>query len=285
MGLNRRRVVQLGTAATLLPGVSFAAADQNEAFEQALSDTLTRLKSTFSGLGLTEAKPLSIVTGDETYNGGLRHDFDQSLLPTNAFVIQPLARVGDVDEKSRADVLPVFHEVGCHPENADGQATTRLMIQILTKDFDLDLSRLSFVSVPKSEAMRGVLDEMRLPFAEKVLLRDEAEALSARDASGYFFPDPLGDEYVVTMGVYYRVGETDEAAPSAYPPSDNWTEIGEIVIGGAAVPLGLSIGAERLTYVLTGQYPTWDERLGALFTLVDQDSTDGSPPPGLTAFQ
>ncbi len=285
MGLNRRKVVQLGTAATvgtLLPRVSLAAADQNEAFEQSFSETLTRLKALFAELGFTESEPLSIVSGDAEYNGGLRHDFDQSALPSNAFVIQPLARVADVDEQHRPDVLPLFHEVGCHPANADGQTTTRLMMRLLTEGFGLDPSRIAFVSVPQSDDMRPVLDEMGLPFAEKVLLRNEAEALAARDASGYFFPDPFGEDYIVTMGVYYRVGQTDEPAPGTYPPSANWTEIGEIVIGGEAAPLGISIGAERLTYAVTGQFPTWDQRLGALFAQVEQD---GAEPPGLTAFK
>ncbi|WP_170326388.1 hypothetical protein [Ruegeria arenilitoris] len=285
MGLNRRKVVQLGTAATvgtLLPRVSLAAADQNEAFEQGFSETITRLKALFAELGFTESEPLSIVSGDAEYNGGLRHDFDQSALPSNAFVIQPLARVADVDEQHRPDVLPLFHEVGCHPANADGQATTRLMMRLLTEGFGLDPSRIAFVSVPQSDDMRPVLDEMGLPFAEKVLLRDEAEALAARDASGFFFPDPFGEDYIVTMGVYYRLGDMKESAPTTYPPTDNWTEIGEIVISGEAAPLGISIGAERLTYAVTAQFPAWDQRLGALFAQVEQD---GAEPPGLTAFK
>ena len=285
MGMNRRKIVQLGTAATvgtLLPRVTFAAAEQNEAFEQAFAETLTRLRSNFAELGLVETDPLSIVSGVEAYNGGLRHDFDQSVLPAGAFVVQPLARVGDVNEKSRPDVLPLFHEVGCHPTDADGQTTTRLMIRLLTEGFSLDPSRLALVTVPQAEDLRTVLDDIGLPFAEKVLLRDEAEALAARDASGFFFPDPFGDAYIVTMGVYYRVGDTNEAAPDSYPPSANWTEIGEIVIAGDAAPLGISIGAERLTYALTGQFPTWDQRLAALFAQVEQD---GAEPPGLTAFR
>ncbi|WP_170562177.1 hypothetical protein [Ruegeria atlantica] len=285
MGLNRRRVVQLGTAATvgtLLPSVGAAAADQNDTFEQEFENTLNQLRTAFSELGFNEAEPLSLASGVDDYNGGLRHDFDQSVLPSGAYVIQPLARVADVDEKSRADVLPMFHEVGCHPADADGQAMTRLMMQILTQSFDLDPSRIAFVSVPQADDMRPVLDGLGLPFTEKVLLRDEAEALAARDASGFFFPDPFGDEYLVTMGVYYRLGGTDETAPTAYPPSDNWTEIGEVVIGGQAAPLGISIGAERLTYARTGQYPTWDQRLGALFSRIEDE---GAEPPGIAAFR
>ncbi|MCG7521023.1 hypothetical protein [Ruegeria sp. Ofav3-42] len=285
MGLNRRRVVQLGTAATvgsMLPGLALSASNQNDSFEQEFADTLDRLKVAFSELGYTQTTPLSIATGANDYNGGLRHDFDQAELPMGAFVIQPLARVADVEEKQRPDVLPLFHEVGCHPADADGQTTTRLMVGLLTDKFGLDPSRLAFVSVPQADTMRPVLDEIGLPFAKKVLLRDEAEALAARDASGYFFPDPFGDYYIVTMGVYYRVGETDEPAPTAYPPPPNWTEIGEIVIDGTVAPLGISIGAERLTYALTGQYPTWDQRLGLLFATAEEN---GAEPPGLAAFR
>lgn len=285
MGLNRRRVVQLGSAATigtLISGVGAAATDQNDRFEQEFANTLNQLRTALSELDLNEVEPLSLASGVDDYNGGLRHDFDQSVLPSGAYVIQPLARVADVDEKSRADVLPMFHEVGCHPADANGQAMIRLMMQILTQSFGLDPPRIAFVSVPQADDMRPVLDALGLPFTEKVLLRDEAEALAARDASGFFFPDPFGDEYLVTMGVYYRLGGTDETAPTAYPPSDNWTEIGEVVIGGQAAPLGISIGAERLTYARTGQYPTWDQRLGALFSKIEDE---GAEPPGLAAFR
>jgi len=37
-----------------------------------------------------------------------------------------------------------------------------------------------------------------------------------------------------------------------------------------------------LTYAVTGQFPTWDQRLGALFDLIEQE---GAEPPGLVAFQ
>ncbi len=286
MALNRRTLVQLGTAATasaVLPRLALGATGQNEAFEAQFADTLDRLKAAFAALGFLQAQPLPIATGDPGYNGGLRHDFDQNALPANAFVIQPLARVGDADEKTRPDVLPLFHEVGCHPDGAiTGRDTTQLMLSLLTDTLGLDPSRIAFVSVPQADDMRPVLDAMDLPFAEKVLLRNEAEALAARDASGYFFPDPFGEDYLVTMGVYYRVGDQDEPAPAAYPPSANWTEIGEIIIGGEAAPLGISIGAERLTYALTGQFPTWDERLDALFAQAEQDSSN---PSGLAAFR
>ncbi len=283
MRLSRRKAVQLGSAAaagTLMPRLVSA---QNSGFESAFDTTLTRLRAAFTDLGFAESQSLPIVTGNADYNGGLRHDFDQSVLPVNAFIVQPLARVVDVAEKTRPDVLPLFHEVGCHPGGAvSGQDTTQLMLRLLTEAFGLDPRRIAFVSVPQADDMRPVLDAMDLPFAEKVLLRDEAEALAARDASGFFFPDPFGEDYLVTMGVYYRIGDEDAPAPTAYPPSANWTEIGEIIIGGEAAPLGISIGAERLTYALTGQFPTWDERLDALFAQV---SHDGAEPPGLAAFR
>ncbi len=286
MALNRRKVVQFGTAAAfsaVAPQFATGATGDNSAFEAEFAKTIADLQAAFSGLGFAQSEPLPIVTGNTDYNGGLRHDFDQDALPVNAFIVQPLARVADVDEKARPDVLPLFHEVGCHPgADISGRDTTELMLRILTRDFGLDPSRIAFVSVPQADDMRPVLDAMDLPFAEKVLLRDEAEALAARDASGYFFPDPFGEAHLLTMGVYYRVGDVEEPAPTAYPPSPNWTEIGEIIIGGEAAPLGISIGAERLTYARTGQFPTWEQRLGALFTQVQQDGTE---PPGLAAFR
>ncbi|WP_299984117.1 hypothetical protein [uncultured Ruegeria sp.] len=286
MALNRRNIVQLGTAAAVgaaLPRIAGGATSQNDAFEVQFADTLDHLKAAFGKFGFTESRSLSIATGNADYNGGLRHDFDQSALPTDTYIIQPLARVADVGEKARPDILPLFHEVGCHPGGTvSGRDTTELMVRLLTEEFGLNPSRIAFVSVPQADDMRAVLDAMDLPFAEKVLLRDEAEALTARDASGFFFPDPLGEDYQVTMGVYYRVGDQDEPAPATYPPSANWTEIGEIIIGGEIAPLGISIGAERLTFALTGQFPTWDQRLDALFAQIDMGHAE---PPGIAAFR
>ncbi|MEX0349441.1 MAG: hypothetical protein AB3N15_08435 [Paracoccaceae bacterium] len=288
MDIDRREVIKLGTAASLgalLPSLALAT-PQNAAFEASYQDVLGRLRKAFGALGLEEATPHPIVTGDATYNGGLRHDFDQSTLPQGGFVIQPLARVEDVQERGRADVLPIFHEVGCHPPDSLGKADqTRMLIRLLTEEFGLDPARLAFVSVPESEDMHPVLDEIGLPYAEKVILRDAEEAFEARDGSGYFFPNPNGEDFFVTMGVYYRIGDVDEPAPSGYPASDNWTEIGEIVIAGETAPLGVSLGAERLTLAVSGQYPTWDERLGQLFVQVEGDASGGNEPAGIAAFR
>ncbi|MCL6283649.1 hypothetical protein M3P21_08910 [Ruegeria sp. 2012CJ41-6] len=288
MTMDRREVIKLGTAATLgavLPSVA-RATPQNAAFEASYDDVLQRLRTGLNAQGLQEAAPLSIVSGDPAYNGGLRHDFDQSALPQGGFVIQPLARVEDIGERDRADVLPIFHEVGCHPpDDLDKAAQTRMLIRLLTEEFGLDPARLAFVSVPASEEMRPVLDEVGLPFSEKVILRDAEEAFEARDGSGYFFPNPDGEDFFVTMGVYYRVGETDEPAPSAYPASANWTELGEIVIAGETAPLGVSLGAERLALAVSGQFPTWDERLGQLFAQVESDAGGSGEPAGVAAFR
>lgn len=289
MSINRRNAVKLGTAATLgafLPRYGISATDGNPAFEAEFDNTLTHLRQVFSDLGYSESRPLPIATGDNTFNGGLRHDFDQSALPTRAFVIQPLARVADIDEKARMDILPLFHEVGCHPEKgADGEDTTRLMLRVILEDFGLDPERIALVSVPQSIAVKPALAKFGLPFSKKVLLRDAAEALAARDASGFFFPNPNGEDFFVTMGVYYRIGDQNEASPTAYPPSNGWTEIGEIVIEGDTAPLGISLGAERLTLARTGLYPVWNERLAQLAAQTRQDAINGNVPPGLAEFE
>ncbi|MFA3919513.1 hypothetical protein [Ruegeria hyattellae] len=288
MTLDRRDVIKLGSAltvGTMLPSVALAAT-QNAAFEAQYDTVLERLRAAYGSLGYKEAPALPIATGDATYNGGLRHDFDQSMLPQGAFVVQPLARVADVGERARSDVLPLFHEVGCHPPaDMDRAAVTRLMLRLLTQEFELDPARLALVSVPQSEEMRPVLDEIGLPFSEKVILRNAEEAFEARDGSGYFFPDPTGEDFFVTMGIYYRLVVAGDPAPAVYPPPANWTEIGEIVIAGDSAPPGLSIGAERLTLAVTGQYPSWDERLGALFAKVEAASAGQTPPDGLRAFE
>jgi hypothetical protein len=272
MPINRRDFV-LGTSATalgaLLPGAAIAVTPEGvEAFEADFQATLAKVRAVFAEQGLTEISALPLVTDEPEFNAGLRHDADVTTLAPGQFVVQPSARVSDIAERTRGDLLPLFHVFACQlPPGTSRDAQVRLMMQTLSDSFGLDPARLAFASVPEAESLRPVLQHLGFDFDEKVKIRDRDEALATRDTSGYFFPVRDSDQYIVSAGIYYRL--SDEGAPgfSVYPPPPGWTEVGEITVAGAEPP-AMAIGIERITLAATGRYPAWEQRLETLFAQV-----------------
>ncbi len=287
MKFDRRDIVRLGSALTLgsvLPGVVSATTGGARDFDAKYQKVLSQLRGELGRLGLTETEALSIVT-DVPMNGGLRHDSDLDLLAPGQFVIQPCARVEDVPERNRPDVLPMFHECAVLlADDRDVDAALRQMMGILVDVFGLAPAQLGFVSVPAAEILRPTLSDMNYVFDDVVFVRDRGEAFAARDSSGFFFPDPNRPDHYTTVGIYARLSETAAPRITSYPPSSGWTEIGELVIDGGVAPI-LSIGTERLTLAATGAFPTWQDRLPALFEMVEAARTGLPRPEGLDAFR
>lgn len=285
MTLDRRDLIILGTALTLASAVPGSARAAGGELEVQVQEVTNQLRTVLANNGLSEITALPIVTDRPDVNGGLRHDSDLETLSMGQFVVQPCARVNDVDERTRPGVLPLFHECAClQPKGVDWGSNTRMMIRLLTEDFGLNPKRLGFVTVPKGEMMRAVFDEAGIDFNTRVLLRNEADALAARDSSGYFFPDPNLPDHMATIGVYLRLGEAGSPQINSYPPPPDWVEIAEIVIEGSPAPV-LSFGVERLTLAVTDQNPNWDDRLARLFKLVEDDSSGLPPPSGIQQFR
>ena len=288
MTVDRRNVLKLGSAmavGSVLPGALGAntGATASE-IRSSFKKTQENLRAILAVRGFSETPVLSVVSGQEGYNGGLRHDSDLDRLENGQFVIQPCARMEDVQERQRSDVLPLFHECAVkQPGSVSRDDNARMGLDLLIRDFGLDPSRLGFVSVPHSEVLQAVLSEYGFAHDEDVYLRNPGEALAARDSSGYFFQDPASPEYMVTLGVYYRLSQDGSNAINSYPPSSNWTEIAEIVFDGSPVPV-LSIGVERLNLAATGHFPTWEDRLGDLFDQVEAAQPDLQA-PGVRAFR
>ncbi|MCP4308797.1 MAG: hypothetical protein GY788_28760 [bacterium] len=284
--IDRRELMMAGSALTigaLLPGAAIAQTPSAaREFETDFETTMKELRSFFGNLAFEEVPARPIVTDDHSHNGGLRFDADVSSLSPGHFVIQPSARVSDIKERARGDLLPMFHVfAGQLPEGETRESQARMLLGLLTGPFGLDPAKLAFASVAEVEVLRPLLEELGYDFGEKVLIRDRQEALRMRDTSGYFFPDPLAPHFITSMGIYYRMTEEGLAGFSSYPPPLEWTEVAELTVDGISPP-AIAIGLERLTLATTGRYPKWEHRLELLLEKVEEDAA--TPPPGIVDF-
>jgi hypothetical protein len=290
MPIDRRDLIKHGSAfavATMVSGTPRVGLTQNASdFGREFDAKMDLVRRSLVERGFAEVAPMPIVTGIHHYNGGLQHDADVSILTPASFVIQPSARVDDAVERGRTDLLPIFHVLASQaPEGQDHGAQARFMVGLLIDTFGLAPSRIAFATVPEAVVMQPAIGQAGFDFSEKVLIRDEEEALARRDTSGYFFPDPTDPNFlIVSVGVYYRLTEEGDAGFKVYPPPPEWTEVAEFSVSGIEPP-AFAIGIERLALAASGFYPTWEERLPLLFEKVEQQVGDRGLPPGLEHFR
>ncbi len=290
MAINRRNFVKAGSTLAVsaaFSGIARAGLTHNTAeFRSAFTKTAELLRSSLTDRGFNEIQPLPIVTGRSDINGGLQFDADVSMLSPSTFVIQSAARVDDIAERGRTDLLPVFNVLACQaPSGQSNEEQAEFMLGLLTNDYGLDPDRIAFATIPSAETMRGTLEQSGFDFDAKVHVRDDAEALETRDTSGYFFPDPSNPDFFITsVGIYYRLTDEPDSGFAQYPPPAHWTEIGEFSLGGIDPP-AFAIGVERLTLATSGFYPTWRDRLDVLFKIISSHAKSDKKPPALDFFR
>lgn len=268
-------------------GVARAGLMQDEQeFTKDFTKATDRLRTALRARGFTELGRKPITTGNLDHHGGLRVDADMTMLSPATFVIQPVARIDDISERGRTDLLPWFHVVGCQaPNDADVLNQAEIALSILVNDFGLDPGRLAFASVPAVEVMRGSFESVGFDFDAKVHIRDDDAARKARDSSGYFYPVPEDPEFFVrTLGIYYRLTDEGENRLSAYPPTAEWTEIAEFTIDGVN-PGCFAFGLERLALAARGFYTSWDQRVPELIDLIETDRGEIEMGETITRFK
>jgi len=289
MKAPRRNVLKSGAliaASLLLPRTVSAGPDSRVSV---CGDGFTQVNGAllayFAALGLKEIPPSPIVTGDQGFNGGLRHDDTGVLDPPGHMVVQPCARISDISEKHRQDILPLFHIFrgnGLPGQNRE-DAFSHVM-GYLTGPLQLDPTRLAIVSIPPFEDLRPLAEKSGIDWAHQVVLRDADMALNAGDGSGIFrHPGDARVPAIPTAGLYYWVGDGPAHPARKHPLPAMWTEIGELFIAeksGAA----FAFGAERLVLASSGAVPTWDHQLDRLLAQIDRDSAGGPVPAGKAIF-
>ncbi len=290
MTIERRSILKRGAAAaaaSVLPGTAFGEfADNSGNFDTEYGKLESFLLDYFAGRGYSEVEQAALVTDDHGFNGGLRYDALGVPDDPGQMVVQGCARIDDIGEKHRPEVLPLFNIFHwAPPSSATADDNFRLLHQALTESIGLDTSRMGFVSIPEFEVLRPSIERMGLSWSQQVVVRDPDEALAAGDGSGYWRrPYPLAELTIPSAGVYYWIGDGRPDHPLTYPTSANWTEIADVGFDGD-VDLAASCGLERLVLAATSTYPTWNDRLTQLLERIDRDASSDREPPGKHLFE
>lgn len=287
---DRRRSILKGSAivavASVLPR-PLAASDKLEGtkFDKAHAKVQAAITEHFAKLGYQPRRPALIVTRDETFNGGLRFDDTGLLDKPGLMAFQQCARLEDISKKDRRDVLPLFHIFVCSkPLGLDSQQTVAQILTFLTQSAGLDSARLAFVGTPRLNDFLPQLESAGIEPIRQIFLRDDAEALAAADGSGYYrFPGDPDAATLPTAGIYHWIGSGSPQPITTYPPSRDWTEIGEMSIDDGD-DLAFGLGTERLTLASTGLISSWQERLTQLMEYIENDSGGAEPPSGRALF-
>lgn len=285
-----RRTILKGSAvvavASVLPGPLLASNKLNGTeFDKAHAKIQGAIADHFAKLGYQPRQPAPIVTRDETFNGGLRFDDTGLLEKPGLMAFQQCARLEDIDRKDRRDVLPLFHIfVGSKPLGLKSQQTVAQLLTYLTQSAGLDPARLAFVGTPRLNEFLPQLESAGIEPIRQIFLRDDAEALATADGSGYYrFPGDPDAPTLPTAGIYYWIGNGSPRPITAYPPSPDWTEIGEMSLDDDD-SLAFGLGTERLTLASTGLISSWQERLTQLMEYIENDSGGAEPPSGRALF-
>ncbi len=288
MKSKRRTILKGGVAfaaATILPASAHSnTAEPDRSLDQPTHDLHEILVGYFKDLGYEFLEPASIVTGDETFNGGLRYDETGLHEKRGQMAIQTCARVEDIGNKDKADVLPLFHLFYCiTPLGLNSSDTLAQLLDYLTSTSQLDPGKFAFVTVPEFEPHLPMLEKYGFDTSRQIHFRNSEQAKQEGDGSGFFrFPgDPQADTFA-TVGIYYWTGEGSPPKLAEYPPQPGWTEIGEASIGDET-EFGFGLGTERLGLAINGSIPSWQERLVLLFEEIELASA-GNPPPGKDQF-
>lgn len=287
---NNRRIVLKGSAivavASVLPrSVSASNEPGGTEFDKAHAKTQGAIADHFAKLGYQPRQSAPIVTRDETFNGGLRFDDTGVLEKPGMMALQQCARLEDIDRKDRRDVLPLFHIFVCSkPLGLNSQQTVAQVLTYLTQSAGLDPARLAFVGTPRLNDFLPQLETAGIEPIRQIFLRDDAEALAAADGSGYYrFPGDPDAPTLPTAGIYHWIGSGSPKPITAYPPSQDWTEIGEMSLDDGD-DLAFGLGTERLTLASTGLISSWQERLAQLMEYIENDSGGAEAPSGRARF-
>lgn len=286
--LNRRAVV-LSLATAQLLGLErlalgaeapFAERLSDELFEEALVRVTAEARLYHDDRGYTEIRARPLITGHD-FNAGLRHDEFDALAAAEpgSCVIQNIARVEDIWNRNRHDVLAYFHVFFCNWRSGE-QAVDALAekLDFLITHLGMPARRLAVVGADALGPYRQLIEESGIA-PERIHQREETMALAMGDGSGWFRPEGHPEGLAVPTVAFYAWLGVDEAPPvTEYPLHSDWIEIGETGLDPTKV-ISQGFGLERLVYALTGLYPSWHDRRASLLAELDREMSGGAAEP------
>jgi len=249
------------------------------------TDVETSLLAFFSAKGYRKIAPKPLVADNHDFNGGLRYDDTGTVELPGQMIVQPAARLSDIAEKGRPDVLPLFHIFRCDAQAGQNRDDLfALAIAYLTGPLRLDAARLAIVSIPPFTQLKTTVQLSGVDWERQVHLRDPDAAFKAGDGSGIFrHPGPDYVPAMPTAGIYYRLDGGAGDPPKVHPLPAAWTEIGEFMIADNGEAFFV-FGVERLQLAATGSIPSWGEQLPNLLNRIRRDAGDRAMPPGAKTF-
>lgn len=273
-------------ASVVLPPAMTAAAMAADARKSDEAASVAKSLSTFfSAKGYRGIGSKPLVTDNPGFNGGLRYDETGTVDMPGRMILQPCARLSDIPEKNRSDILPMFHIFRCNAHA--GQKRDELFalcLAFLTGPLGLDPARFAFVSIPPFERLKAMVLEADIEWERQIHLRDHDAAWNAGDGSGIFrYPGPDYVPALPTAGLYYRLDDSGGDPPKIHPLPAEWTEVGEFMIAENGNAF-FGLGVERLQLASSGSIPSWQEQLPRLLNRIGRDAGGGPLPPGKDAF-
>ena len=258
-------------------------------FEQAFASLRQKAIDFYSGLGYQPIDRKALLTG-HAFNGGLRYDESgtASTGSERSMIIQDCARIGDIGEQHRHDILPYFHILGCNARSRNDDAQiVKEILDFLLGPVGLAPQRLAFVSVERLSTYRQLLAEHGIDWQRQVVIRDTDAAKAVGDGSGHFRPAGHPEQPdQPSVGIYAWLGEGPVPAVHSYPLPAQWSELGEIGLGPDSESIH-GVGLERLVYATTGLLPSWHDRREHLLARIEAEvaASGGSLPEGYYLFK
>ena len=275
MGISRRNLigatVALGTAGPVMQGLDPNQARASMPGNMSVEDVTNLAVQYFTSKGYAAAAPKPLITGVD-HNGGLSYDEDSfgTGSTRSLYVIQPCARVDDVQTQEKHGTLPFFTLFALYPaETVAAQRRTSDLLEFMTAVVGLDAKRLRVTTTELARPLLADFERHGIG-SNQIRLRPVAEAQADGAGSGWFEPKghpnapafaSYSVEFVMADGTE---SEIVESAVEIAPPHN----------GGAG------FGLERLTMARNDQHMSWDDGAKAFKQAVEAEAQrTGKPLP------
>lgn len=276
MRINRRNLiggtVALGAAVPVMQESTVIRAHAATPAGTNVEDVTKLAVEYFKSKGYAAQAPKPLITGAD-HNGGLTYDEDGfgSGSTHSLFVIQPCARIEDVQDQHKPGTLPVFTMFALYPADAvTAQRRTSDLLEFLTAVASLDPKRLRVTTTELAKPLFADFESHGISHGQ-IRLRPLSEAQTDGAGSGWFAPK----------------GHPNAPAFATYSVEFAMADGTEIEIAECSVEFvpphngGAGIGLERLTMAMNDKLMSWDDSVKSFKQAAEAEALlSGKPLPG-----